>query len=429
MAVALLVASSILVVAAFLPPRYASTAWIVFNNRGSDAIVDKNDSLAFQAYVNGEVDLINSRHVLQRVASDDALLRDPQTLAQRDRHQRGTAPIGDWLLDHIARNLTVTSAKGTRTVAISTEFDDPVWAASVANLVARAYLDTAVELKVTPARQNVAFFRRQKAARAAELAAAQTELEAFLRATGMTGLEANTDTEELQMRVLAERLGDARVEQAGTAIRSGLGGIDAAISAGNISNPAVQQLRSSIAAQSAILRDLQVLSGPNYPAVVQARARLSELEGQLSAELGKVARGVDRNNIAVTRKSGQISAMEAQKRQLLTETAGNRAKLAELTAGVTRARVNYDGVAARLADVELQSALETPNAAVLSAATVPRGASFPNWLNIAALALAAGITFGIIAAIVKEMLVPRVRSRSDLETMLRGAPVLCDLTA
>jgi len=429
MAVALLVASSILVVAAFLPPRYASTAWIVFNNRGSDAIVDKNDSLAFQAYVNGEVDLINSRHVLQRVASDDALLRDPQTLAQRDRHQRGTAPIGDWLLDHIARNLTVTSAKGTRTVAISTEFDDPVWAASVANLVARAYLDTAVELKVTPARQNVAFFRRQKAARAAELAAAQTELEAFLRATGMTGLEANTDTEELQMRVLAERLGDARVEQAGTAIRSGLGGIDAAISAGNISNPAVQQLRSSIAAQSAILRDLQVLSGPNYPAVVQARARLSELEGQLSAELGKVARGVDRDNIAVTRKSGQISAMEAQKRQLLTQTAGNRARLAELTAGVTRARVNYDSVAARLADVELQSALESPSAAVLSAATVPRGASFPNWLNIAALALAAGVTFGIIAALVKEMLIPRVRSRSDLENMLQGAPVLCDLTA
>jgi uncharacterized protein involved in exopolysaccharide biosynthesis len=103
--------------------------------------------------------------------------------------------------------------------------------------------------------------------------------------------------------------------------------------------------------------------------------------------------------------------------------------LAELTAGVTRARVNYDSVAARLADVELQSALESPSAAVLSAATVPRGASFPNWLNIAALALAAGVTFGIIAALVKEMLIPRVRSRSDLENMLQGAPVLCDLTA
>ncbi|MBC7656805.1 MAG: hypothetical protein H7147_06470 [Frankiaceae bacterium] len=427
--VAVTVASSIMVIAAFLPPRYAATAWIVFNNRGSDAIVDKNDSLAFQAYVNGEVDLISSRRVLQHVAGDKALLRDPRTLAQRDRHQRGHAPISDWLVDHIARNLTVTSAKGTRTVAIATEFDDPDWAASVANLVARAYLDTAVDLKVTPARQNVAFFRAQKATRAAELASVQSTLEAFLRATGMTGLEANTDTDELQMRVLAERLGVARVEQAGTAARSGLGGVDTAISAGNINNVAVQQLRTSIAAQSAILRDLQVLSGPNYPAVVQARARLSELEGQLSAELGKVARGVDRNNVAVARESSQISAMEAQKRQVLTQTAGNRARLAELTGDVTRAKVNYDGVAARLADVELQSALEAPSAAVLSPATVPRGASFPNWLNITALALAAGATLGIIAALVKEMLVPRVRSRLDLEHLLGGAPVLCDLTA
>ncbi|MBC7522440.1 MAG: hypothetical protein H7268_15275, partial [Sandarakinorhabdus sp.] len=85
------VAFSIMVIAAFLPPRYAATAWIVFNNRGSDAIVDKNDSLAFQAYVNGEVDLISSRRVLQHVAGDKALLRDPRTLAQRDRHQRGHA--------------------------------------------------------------------------------------------------------------------------------------------------------------------------------------------------------------------------------------------------------------------------------------------------------------------------------------------------
>lgn len=427
--VAALVALLILIAAAFVPPRFTATAWIVFNGRGSDAIIDKNDSLAFQAYVNSEVDLINSRRVLQRVAANAELRNDPRTAAQRDRHQRGTAPINDWLADHIGRNLTVTSARGTRTVAVSTSFDDPVWAASVANQVARAYLDTAVELKVAPARQNVAFFRAQKATRAAELASIEAELEAFLRATGMTGLEANTDTDELQMRVLAERLGAAAAEQAGTSAQSGLGGIDNAISAGSISNGAVQQLRSAIATQSAALRDMQVLSGPNYPAVVQARARLAELEGQLAAELGKAARGIDRNNIAAGRQSARISAMEAQKRQQLTQTAANRARLADLTAEVNRAKTSYEGVAARLADVELQSALEAPNAAILSPASVPRGAAFPNWLNVIALAIAAGITLGIVAALVKEMLVPRIRSRLDLESLLGGAPVLCDLTA
>lgn len=427
--VAVAVAASICFVAAMLPPRFTATTWIVFNNRGSDAIVDKNDSLAFAAYVNGEVDLINSRRVLQRVAGDPVLLGDPRTLAQRDRHQKGRAPLGDWLVDHIGRNVSVASAKGVRTVSISAEFDDPKWAATVANTIARSYLDTAVDLKVSPARQNVAFFKAQTATRAAELASVQSALDDFLRKTGMTGLEANTNTDELQMRALAERLGAAQAEQAGSAAQSGLGGIDTAIAAGKINSPVVQQLRSSIAGQSAVLRDLQVLSGPNFPAVVQARARLAELEGQLATELAKVTRGVERNNVAVGRESATIGAMEAQKRRLLTSTAADRARLQVLTGDVNRAKANYDAVAARLADVELQSAVEAPSAAILSPAIVPRGASFPKWPNILVLALAAGLVFGVLAALLKELMVPRIRSRFDLEALLGGAPVLCDLTA
>jgi len=68
---------AIIVIAALLPPRYTATAWVVFNSRGSDAVVDKNDSLGFAAYVNGEVDLIASRRVIARVAQDKAVLADP----------------------------------------------------------------------------------------------------------------------------------------------------------------------------------------------------------------------------------------------------------------------------------------------------------------------------------------------------------------
>ncbi|MFZ4689198.1 MAG: hypothetical protein ACOYLS_08160 [Polymorphobacter sp.] len=427
--VAALVAAAICGVAALLPPRFAATAWIIFNNRGSDTIIDKNDGLAFAAYINGEVDLIGSRRVLQRVATNPVLLADPATLEQARRHNGGKAPSADWLVNYIGQNLTVTSPKGVRTVAISTVFDDPKWAATVANLVATAYLDTAVELKVSPARRNVEFFRSQTSARAGELAKVQAELDQFLRVTGMTGLEASTNTDEVQMRSLAERLGAAQAEQAGSSAQSGLGGIDTAISAGRINNPAVQQLRASIAAQSAVLRDLQVLSGPNFPAVVQARARLSELEVQLSQELGKVARGVERENVAAGRQSASIAAMEQQKRQRLTATADDRARLALLVANVGRAKSNFDAVASRLADVELQSAVEAPSAAILSRAIEPRRASFPDWPSVILLAIAAGIASGVIAALIKELVVPRVRSRTDLEDLLGGAPVLCDLTA
>lgn len=427
--VGLVVAAAICIVAAILPSRYTAKAWIVFNNRGSDAIVDKNDSLAFSAYVNGEVDLIGSRRVLQHVASRPDLLADPRTLAQRDRYKKGNAPLGDWLVDHIGRNTVVASAKGVRTVSIATQFDDPVWAASVANLIARSYLDTAVDLKVSPARQNVAFFKAQTETRARELAVVQANLQAFLKQTGMTGLEASSDADEMQLRALSERLSNAKAEKAGTAAESGVGGIEVAVSAGMIASPVVQQLRSAIATQSAALNDMKVLSGPNFPAVIQAEARLGALQGQLAAELAKVERGIERRDIVVGRESSELGVLEASKRHLLTSTAADRARLQVLTSDVSRARANYDAVAARLADVELQSAVEAPSAAILSPATPPRGASFPNWPLVLLLALAAGAVSGVLAALTKELLMPRVRSRLDLENMLGGAPVLCDLTA
>ena len=419
----------IIAVCAMLPPRYTAIAWVVFNNRGSDPVADKNDNLGFSAYVNGEVDLIGSRRVFQKVASDPALLADPRTLGQQQRHQKGRAPLQDWLIDFVGNNTTITSVKGVRTVSIGASFDDPKWAKTVANKIAKAYLETAVDLKTAPARQNVAFFRQQKSERAVDLTVAQARLDAFLRETGMTGLEATSDSDEVQLRTLAERLTLAQADQAGSAAQSGLGGIDTAVAAGKISSPVIQQLRSEITGQSAALRDMTVLSGPNYPAVAQARERLAELKSQLGAELGKVADGVRRDTVAAGRERTQIAALAAQKRQFMSGTAANRSRLKVLTGDVARAQASYDAVAARLGDAELQSAVQSPNAAILSPATVPRGPSFPKWPLIFVLALAAGAVTGVIVALVKELLVPRVRSPIDLQALLGGAPVLCDLGA
>ena len=420
-----LVLATAIIVCLIVPPRYTATSVVVFNTRGSDAIVDKNDTLSFNSYVSGEVDLIGSRRVMQRAAADPALRDSPLTL----RQQHGNQPREDWLADFLAANTTITAAKNVRTVSIATAFDDPAFAALAANTIARAYLATSLDLRVAPARQNVAFYRQQKAARTAELGTAQALLDEFLRRTGMTGMEARSDADDLQLRTLAERLGAARADQAGSAAESHVGGIDSAVAAGKISNPVVSQLRQEIAAQSASLRDLSVLSGPNYPTVVQARARLGELQGQLAAELAKVAQGVDRHNTAVTREGNAIGALEAQQRRAMSASAANRSRLAVLDGDVARAKGNYDAVAARLADVELQSSLETPNAAILSPAPVPRGPSFPNWPLIVIAALAAGVVLGAIVALAVELIVPRVRSRDDLEALLAGAPVLCDLTA
>ncbi len=429
----LLVASLVIVlvigVCAMLPPRFTAVATVVFNTRGADVIVDKNDTWSFGSYINGEVDLMGSRRVMQRAAADPALRDSPLTLAQQQRYQNGNAPREVWLARHLGANTTVASGKNVRTVSLSTTFDDPKFAALAANTIAKAYLATALELRVGPARQNVQFYRQQRTDRARELVQAQQQLADFLQQTGMTGNENRSDADDLQLRTLAERLSAARVEQAGSMAESAVGGVDSAVAAGTITNSVITQLRQDIAKESANLRDLTVLGGPNFPSVVQSRARLDELNRQLGSELAMVTQGVQRRASSISRESATISQLEASQRRQMSASASDRARLEVLEGDVTRAKANSDAVAARLAELELASAVENPNAAILSPADVPRGASFPFWPLIVAAATAAGLLLGAIVALGVELVRPRVRSGENLEQLLGGAPVLCDLTA
>lgn len=418
-----------LALTALVRPGFTASAEIIFNTRASDPIAEKTDSLNFNSYINSEVELISSRRSLTRLVRDPGFRNSAATRAQIARYKAGAAPLEDWLIGFIEPKITVVTLKNSRTGTVTATADDPLFAADLANGVARAYLATYVDLRVSPARQNVAFFRQQKTARAAELTRVQAALEAFLRATGMTGLENRSDVDDLQLRTLGEKLSQTQVELAGTRAEGAVGGADSAVAAGGISNAVLQGLRADIAAQSGVLKDLTVLRGPNHPAVVQAQARLAELETQLGTETGRIEAGLRRRTASVAREGAAIGALERGKRASISASSTNRSRLAVLQGDVERARAAFEAVAARLAEVELASALDAPNASILSAAVPPRTPSSPNWPLSAAVGAIGGLLIGVLAALAAELASPRVRSGRDLETAMGGAPVLCDMAA
>jgi uncharacterized protein involved in exopolysaccharide biosynthesis len=419
--------AAVLVVCAMMPAIWTASADIAFNDRSIDPAGEKPDSLPFAGYISAEVDLINSQAMMQRLARDPDFANNPATLRQIERYKKGKGPAEKWLVYWINRNVAVTNTKGTRRVTITASADDAKFAVLLANGLARAYLTGNLRMRVTPAQNNVQFFKIQKARRLAELAAAQKRLDDFLKQTGMTGLEATSDSDAQQLRTLDDKLAQSQAELAGTKAATRLGNVDTAVSAGTVANPVIERLSASIAEQSAVLKDLTILRGPNYPTVVEARARLAELEGQFRAETAKIARGLDRANQTVERKGAMIGMIQRHKRAEISGAASKRASLAVLTGDVDRAKASYDAVAARLAEVELASSLETPNAAVLSPAEAPLSPTWPNWPVAALIGLALGAIAGVLVALVKELLAPRVRTPADLEMVLGGAPMLAEL--
>jgi uncharacterized protein involved in exopolysaccharide biosynthesis len=419
----------VIAVSALMPAIWTASADIVFNDRSIDPVAEKPDSLPFAGYISAEVDLISSQATMQRLANDPAFAGNSATLRQIERHKKGNGPVAKWLVYWIGHSVAVTNTKGTRRVSIAASADDPRFAVLLANGLAKAYLSGNLRLRVTPAQNNVQFFQLQKTRRLADLTAAQRRLDDFLKSTGMTGLEVNADSDAQQLRTLDEKLALSQAEQAGTSAATKVGGVDSAVSAGTVANPVIERLSASIAEQSAALKDLTILRGPNYPTVIEARARLTELESQFRAETAKIARGLDRANQTVTRQGATIGMIQRQKRAAISASASNRATLAVLTGDVDRAKTAYDAVAARLSEVELASSLEAPNAAILSPAENPTSPSWPNWPFAALVGIALGAIAGVLVALVKELIIPRVRTAADMEMVLGGAPMLAELGA
>jgi uncharacterized protein involved in exopolysaccharide biosynthesis len=410
-----------------MPRSFVATATLIFNPPASDPIAERGDSTeSIPAYLNTELDLIASDRVLERMAQDRILLGDPAVQRQLETAQGASAQM--WLKRAAKANISIASGKNSRKVAISAAASDPAFAAALANAVARAYMATNLELRLASARQNSAFFAAQKQRRYTAIVEAQRRLADFLSRTGMTGLEASVDVDGSQLRTLGDQVAQSQVEMARASADSALGG-SGMVSAGLIANPVVQRLQGVIAEQSAALDELSVLRGPNYPTVIQARARLGELRMQLAAENGKIGEGLHRRRAAMASSAGQISALEKGKRALVTASSANRSALSVLAADVERAQADYDAIAKRLHDVETAAALDAPNVSLLSAAAPPSSPSSPSLPLNLLIGLLLGGVLGVLAALAAELFDGRVRSLPDLEQYLPGTPVLGVLTA
>lgn len=425
-AVAALVLAVVLGGTALVAPTYSAAANIILNTRSTDAIVDAGDGTTFNAYITAELDLLTSERVLLRVAADPLFIADPVARAQFAALGYPERPAPMRLVGLLRRSLTVTNIKNTRTVTIRADATDAGFAALIANRVAAAYLATNLDLRVAPARANVVFFRQQKARRSVELAASRARLDDFLRTTGMTGSENDGAAYVAELGALATQRAISETQLAQSSAEVAVGGIAEGIALGTIVNPVVQRLRSDIAEQSATLADQLVVRGPNFPTVVQARERLAELQTQLAAETARVGAGLRRRNVSAGNEAARLGRLEANARSTLSASAGGRSRLSALQGDTERAKANYDAVTLRLAQVELTSQLEQPNAAVLSQANAPSEPTGPSWsMSLIAGALA-GLTAGIGAALMLELRRPCVRSWRDVELAL-NAPVLSDM--
>lgn len=412
------------VISLLLPKKYVATASVVVDAKPDPVSAMIYPGLASPAFMATQVDVLVSDRVALRVVRDLKLTENPDIRQQWQDDAGGQGTIEQWLSDSLKKSLDIQPSKESNVISVAYKAPDPRFAAALANAFVQAYIATALELRVNPAKQYNSFFDDQAKAARATLEAAQTKLSNFQRQNGIVVNDERLDVEMARLNELSTQLvtfqamtaeSNSRQAQATGASGDRLQEV--------LNNPVIGQLKSDLNRAEARLQELSTRYGDNHPQVVEARANIAELRSRVEAETRRVTGGtVVTNTINRQREAETRAALEAQRAKVLRLKA-MRDEGAVLLRDLESAQRAFEGVSARLTQSGLESQSTQSNISVLSQAVAPVKPSSPNiFLNVA-LSVVVGMILSVGIALLLELRDRRVRGVEDVMEALK-LPIL-----
>lgn len=367
-----------------VPSRWKGQADVYLNLLKPDPVTGEMVGMSSRSYVATQMKLITDYTVTGLAVDKLGWLSDPEFIRQYQRRsQSDTIDFRRWLSQIVASGTRADILDGSNILGITYTGSNPEVAKAIANAVRQSYLDVSVAFKRSDANKNADWFAQQAAQLKNELIAAQTAVANFERENDIVMQDDRTDIDSARLAALATQ-GDV----------AGAGG----------------SLEAQIAQADAQIRQAQETLGPNHPQLQALRAQRASLASLMS-------QGATRS--AGSSSSSRVAAAKAA-------VMGNRDKLARmriLQSDVLAKQEQYSKAVSREADFRQQAAIVDAGVSALGAAYVPQTPAYPNKPLIVGGSLGLGLAFGVLIALLTELLDRRVRSPEDLTAAL-GLPVL-----
>ena len=423
-----------LAVAFVMPKKYVGQATLIVDARDEQAIVPSRSSVSIStraAYVATQIELVQSGRVATQVAKDLNLAQNPELREAWQDDTGGVGPIDVWIGNLLLQKLKVNnSASNLITVEYSAK--DPKVAASIANGFAKAYLDTALELRTEPSREAAEWFDEQLKGLRRDMTQTQSKLTGFQKEKGILGVDERMDIEYARLAEISTQLNSqknatydaqVRAKQASEMLQSGA----AAELPEVLSNSYIITVKAALQAAEARLEEQSQVMGANHPVYQRTAAEVQGLKERLALETKKVIAGLGNTATQGTKREAELKAAYDAQQDRIMKMKDTRVELAVLTRDVDNAQKAYDAALGRFTQMKLESRVRQTNLAMLTPAIEPLKPAAPKVGIIFGLAILLG---GLLAAGVVyllEMIDRRVRSRSDLEARL-ALPTLGQLS-
>ncbi|NMG35874.1 chain length determinant protein EpsF [Azoarcus sp. TTM-91] len=410
-------------VSLILPKKYTAQAALVVDAKSADPILGNMiPSQMMASYIATQVDIIGSDRVAQRVIDITGLDKQPQFQEMWQEATEGRGGIKVWLASALKSRLDVKPARESNVITLSYTGSNPEFVAMVVNAFAQAYIDTALELKVEPARQYANWFDERTKGLRDDLEAAQKRLSDYEQQHRIIASDGRLDVETARLAELSSQLVAVQGLRADSRSRQSQSGA-AELLPEVTQSPLISNLKAELARKEAERDQLRGRLGPNHPEVGKVAAEIGSLRQRIGSETQRIAASLGTSSrISAAREEEIAAAVEAQKARVL-ELKAHRDSIAVLQRDVEAAQRAYDLVTQRLATTSLESQTQQTNVAVLTPATVPLWPSGPRLLVNLLLAIIVGGVLGVGSAFLIELADRRVRGEDDLAS-LADVPIL-----
>lgn len=408
------------------PKIYSAEATVMLTDDASEDIHAAGQPAGRQAIssdlVDTQVEIITSRGMAEQVAAALGM---------------GNGLTADQLrgvIDELQREVSARRTGNSFALAITYSATEAQAAATIANEYARQF--AAWELRSD--QQNNAKSRSLVQQRLGELRAqAQIDTAALQQYRNANNLQSTTgaslteqEISNYNQEVTRARAGaaedEARLQTALAQLRSGSSGDDVGEALGSA---VISSVRAQEAQAAGEVADLGSKYGANHPQLIQARSRLSEIRGQIQAEIGRVISNLGARRDVSQQRLASLSGSLTSARGNLSQNNAAMVGLSDLERTAGASQGIYEAYLNRYKELLAAEGSERPNAKILTLAEVPAWPEHPKIPLVVALSLVIGLGLGILAAYLAEasfdgVLTPDELEKSTGEHYLASIPLL-----
>lgn len=315
--------------------------------------------------------------------------------------------------------VTVEPIRNSRLVEVRVLDADPELAARMANTLVKAFIATSIERKLDSSIYAREFLEEQIRQTKVKLEESERVINQYAKKNEILNLGEKGSATTQTFVDFSAALTQAEQDRIKAETQYNQVRLNPESAPQAVVNEAIRAYKEQRARLEAEYAKNLAVYKPDYPAMVQARAQIADLEARIKTEVNNILASVQGQYIAARRAEEQLRAKVARSRSEVLQVQDRSVDLNLLSRELDTNRQVYDSLLQRLKEVSVTAGITTNNVSIVDEASVPLFPANPNVPVNVGLGMMLGLFLSLLAVLLREQLDDSVKHASEIESRYR----------